>query len=69
MSQSRSSDIKRRGFSVDEVAEPYGVSRQKVYDAINDGLLYSFKVGHRRIIPQFALEAWERGELSKATME
>lgn len=69
MSQSRSSNIQRRGFSVDEVAEAYGVSRQKVYDAINDGFLYSFKVGHRRIIPQFALEAWERGELSKSATE
>lgn len=69
MSQSGSSIIKRRGFSVDEVAEAYGVSRQKVYDAINDGFLYSFKVGHRRIIPQFALDAWERGELPKATTE
>lgn len=65
MSQSKSDDVQRRGYSVDEVAKAYGLSRQKVYDEINDGTLYSFKVGHRRIIPQFALDWWERDESSE----
>lgn len=49
----------RSGFSVDEVAQMYGLSRQKVYDEINAGRLHSMKVGKRRMLTQSHLERWE----------
>lgn len=55
------SDIAKRGYCVDQVAMMYGVSRQKIYDEINAGRLYSFKIGQRRIIPTNALNDWEKG--------
>lgn len=53
--------VERRGYSVDEVAKMYGLSRNKVYDALALGHLHSFKIGKRRIIPTSALKAWEGG--------
>lgn len=53
-------DPTRRGFSVDEVARLYHLSRQRVYDEINAGRLQSMKVGSRRIITPEHLRAWEQ---------
>lgn len=53
---------RKRGFSIEDVAVMYGLSRQKVYDEVNAGRLKSFKVGKRRIIALSALEQWENGE-------
>lgn len=53
-------DETRRGYSVDDVAHAYGLSRQKVYDEINDGRLHTLKVGNRRIITLANLQAWEQ---------
>jgi excisionase family DNA binding protein len=50
----------RRGFSVEDVAHAYGLSRQRVYDEINAGRLHSLKVGRRRIITMEHLRAWEQ---------
>ena len=49
----------RRGYSVDDVAAMYHLSRQKVYDEINAGRLASFKVGQRRVITTKHLDQWE----------
>lgn len=53
-------DGTRRGYSVEEVAHAYHLSRQRVYDEINAGRLKSMKVGARRIITSEHLSAWER---------
>ena len=53
-------DSTRRGFTVDEVARAYSLSRQRVYDEINAGRLHSMKVGARRIITPEHLNAWEQ---------
>ena len=50
----------RRGFSVDEVARQYHLSRQRIYDEINAGRLPTLKVGTRRIITPANLDVWER---------
>ena len=49
----------RRGYTVDEVASMYHLSRQKVYDEINANRLGSFKVGQRRIVTAKHLDRWE----------
>jgi hypothetical protein len=49
----------RRGYSVDEVSAMYHLSRQKVYDEMNDGRLAYLKAGQRRIITQAHLDDWE----------
>ena len=49
----------KRGYSVDEVIEMYGVSRQTIYNEINNGNLKTFKVGRRRLVSQGSLEEWE----------
>lgn len=61
-----SSNIDKRGYSVNEVCRLYGICRQTAYNAINRGELKTFKIGNRRIISPKALEAWER-KLQKAS--
>ena len=53
-------DSTRRGYSVEEVARAYHLSRQRIYDEINAGRLKSMKVGARRIILPAHLHAWEQ---------
>lgn len=60
MSKDKHFDLPRRGFSVDEVARLYHISRQRVYDEINAGRLQSMKVGSRRIITPEHLARWEK---------
>ena len=52
----------RRGFTVDEVAASYHISRQTVYNLINTGRLGSFKIGQRRIVTAKHLDDWESGQ-------
>lgn len=47
-------------FTVKEVAEHFRVSRQSVYDWINDGRLKAIKIGERIRIPQSALDEFIR---------
>ena len=49
----------KRGYSVDEVIEMYGVSRQTIYNEINNGNVTTFKIGRRRLISKGSLEKWE----------
>lgn len=49
-----------RQFTVKEVAEHFRVSRQSIYDWINDGRLKAIKVGERIRIPQSALDSFIR---------
>ena len=49
----------KRGYSVDEIIEMYGVSRQTIYNEINNGNLITFKIGRRRLISKGSLEKWE----------
>ncbi|MGY0504290.1 helix-turn-helix domain-containing protein [Luteimonas sp. e5] len=42
-------------FNVDEAAAAIGVSRTRIFQAINKGELRSFKDGRRRIVSQQAL--------------
>lgn len=47
-------------YTVKEVAEHFRVSRQSVYDWINDGKLKAIRVGDRIRIPQSALDEFIR---------
>lgn len=49
-----------RQFTVKEVAEHFRVSRQSVYDWINDGRLKAIKIGERIRIPQSSLDEFIR---------
>jgi excisionase family DNA binding protein len=53
-------DPTRRGFSVDDVSRAYGLSRQRIYDELNNGRLPSMTVGRRRVITFNHLDEWER---------
>lgn len=53
-------DPTRRGYSVEEIAHAYHVSRQHIYNELNSGRLKSMKVGARRIITPEHLQAWEQ---------
>lgn len=46
----------RLAYSINEVAETLGVSRDLVFDLLRRGDLHSIKVGRRRIIPADALD-------------
>jgi len=46
------------GFSVDEVIQCTGLSRQTIYNELNAGRLRSFKVGRRRLVSPAALDSW-----------
>jgi excisionase family DNA binding protein len=69
MSESQSARLKainsaralRSAFSIPEVMEALGVSRQTVYDEINAGRLRSFRVASRRLVSANALDAYIRG--------
>lgn len=57
-----------RQYTVKEIAEHFQVSRQSVYDWINDGKLRAIRVGERVRVPQSALDEFIRpvvpGEMS-----
>jgi excisionase family DNA binding protein len=44
------------GYSISEVMTALGLSKQTVYNIINDGTLKSFKVGRRRLVSPQALQ-------------
>ncbi|WP_240695524.1 helix-turn-helix domain-containing protein [Thermus tengchongensis] len=48
----------RLGYSVAEVAELLGVSKNLVYKAIHSGSLRAVKLGGRLIVPHRAVEEW-----------
>jgi excisionase family DNA binding protein len=50
--------LRKVGLSVPEVMEATGLSRQSIYNEINDGRLRTFKVGRRRLVSPAALEDW-----------
>lgn len=45
-----------RVLRVEEAAQQLGIGRSLVYDLIRSGLLRSFKVGSRRLIPAAAID-------------
>lgn len=47
-------------YTVKEIAEHFQVSRQSVYDWINDGKLKAIRVGERIRIPRSALDEFIR---------
>jgi len=53
----------RRGYSIDEVAEMYGCSRQTIYNEMNKGYLPSMKAGDRRIVTPAHLDAWDAARM------
>ena len=48
-------DTSKLALSADEVAAALGVSRAKVYEAIQDGELPSIRFGRRVLVPKHAL--------------
>lgn len=46
-------------YSVEESMALLGLSRQTIYNEINNGRLLSFKVGNRRLIPSEAISEWK----------
>ena len=56
--------VNRLAYSPDEVADALGLSKQTVYNLINDGRLPSFKVGRSRRIWATAVEALDTGKVA-----
>jgi len=52
------STLPKLGYSINEVIEITGTSRQTVYHEINNGNLRTFKVGNRRLTSPDALKDW-----------
>ena len=52
-------EVPRRGYSIEEVAQAYGITRQTLHKKIRAGELETIKIGKRRIITAAALEAFE----------
>ena len=48
-------------YRVTEAAELLGIGRTNVYQLMNDGKVRSVRIGHRRLIPRVALEAFVDG--------
>lgn len=57
-----SQNLDKRGYSITDVCRMYGISRQLVYDEINNGNLKTLKIGNRRIIPPRSLDEWEKAK-------
>ena len=53
--------MERLSYSVDELAELTGVSRDLLYDEMNAGRLAYVKVGRRRVITREAISAFLNG--------
>ena len=45
-------------YRVSEAAEMLGIGRTNVYELMNEGRVRSVRIGHRRLIPRVALEAF-----------
>jgi excisionase family DNA binding protein len=45
-------------YSIPETMEATGLSRQTLYNEINNGRLKTFKVGRRRMVSHAAIELW-----------
>ena len=58
MSEVTSRPAERLAYSVDEVAQIIGLSRDLLYDQMRSGRLGSIKVGRRRIITRQQLDAF-----------
>ena len=58
MSEVTPQPAERRAYSVDEVAQITGLSRDLLYDQMRTGRLGSIKVGRRRIITRQHLDAF-----------
>lgn len=56
----------RIAYSPGEAAQVVGVSRQTIYNWLNDGRLASTKIGRSRRIPATALSALVEGDLDAA---
>ncbi|WP_018466052.1 helix-turn-helix domain-containing protein [Calidithermus timidus] len=50
----------RLAYSVKEVAELTGLSRNEIYRLLRTGELRSIRLGHRFLIPRSVLEEWLR---------
>lgn len=51
------SDIdERHTYTVDEVAERLGISRNAAYDAVHRGELPALRIGRRIVVPRAALD-------------
>jgi predicted DNA-binding protein YlxM (UPF0122 family) len=62
----RAAQAPKFGWSVDELAASYGVTRQKIYDEINADRLESMLIGKRRVVPDAARQKWEAKLLKRA---
>ena len=49
----------KRGYSVNDLVTMYGISRQTIYNEINNGNLKTFKIGRRRLITLRSIDMWE----------
>lgn len=50
--------LPRTFYTVDEVAESMGLSRDSVYEAMDRGDIPEARIGGRRLIPAAAFDRW-----------
>jgi excisionase family DNA binding protein len=60
-SSSTSLPVERRAYTIEEVAQLFGLCRATVHNMIRDGQLRTFKVRSRRLIPVEAVNALQAG--------
>ncbi len=48
-------------YSIEELAEALGISRDSVYKGIKNGDIPHLKVGRRLILPRTAINTWMQG--------
>jgi len=59
-----SSAPEKRGFSVPELAQAWGTSRQHIYRLVADGEIKAFHVGRRIVIPAHEVDRVESKAVS-----
>lgn len=59
--------IERVTYSVVEMGRYLGISRNKAYELVRDGVVPHLKFGKRTVIPKAALEAWLLRETEEQT--
>jgi len=51
-------DTEKLSYSVPEAAEMVGISERRMWDRVREGLIQSYRDGHRRLISRRALEEY-----------
>ncbi len=54
----RRSGLRRATLTVEELKRVLGIGRAAAYTALNEGIIPSFRIGRRFIIPRAAVESW-----------